>query len=820
VSPAFGLRYAARSLARGGQRTLLAIGCIAFGVMALVSLQLLAGMMRDAIGVDARESLAGDASLSRGGRPLAAADVAALERLVAEGRLGGVAFTAAGPASLLKQEGTGRVYFLSRALGVDAPSWPLYGELRMRDGARLADTIAEPFSAAVTRDLADSRTLRVGDEITLAGGPGVAPARLRIAGIVDRIPGRQGDTVLYSLETARRIAGRADAVTGADVLWSGEPLAAELERDEWAVRLPRSVEADRERVVGLTSFMLKGAGILGLLIGGIGVSNTMQVMLARRSLEIASLKAIGYDRRHLLALFGLESVLLGVAGSLVGATLAVGLSWPFMVLLGRVGPIMLEWTVDARVVAGGVAVGVATALIFGLHAIVRASAVRPATLFRRETTPVAWREAIGFTALLGALFTLLASVVLGSLVQGAGVVAGGVAGLGLLGLVLWAIYAALVRVPVPTPAIVGMARSNLRRTPVRAVLALVALFCGIFTIGFAGSTIFSAKQRLDARTIAGDGVNVAVHGRRDESATIARTLAEAGAGALERIESVPAVARRAGGEPVAGVRNVEARPDALRATIVEGSAPAGDGEVAVPERLAKGASGLAVGDELELEGADGRLARVRVAGVFAPEKRAEILVEPPSAIVGDPSLVARLGGDTASVLVVGEVEPAALDEVADRVGRALPETLVTTKGDLNDFINRAFENLFAFVVAIASLAILAGGVLIANSVSLAMIERRRELGVLKAIGYTSARVTAIVAIEYAFLGLVAGVVGLGAIAAAMEAINRAQPAAELALDPVQGPVLVAVAIAVALASAMLAAWRPVRLRPLEVLRDE
>ena len=119
--------------------------------MALVSLQLLAGMMRDAIGVDARESLAGDASLSRGIRPFGASDVGALERLAAEGRLRGLTFTSAGSASLLKQEGTGRVYVLSRALGVDAATWPLHGELRMRDGASLAATIAEPYSAAVTR---------------------------------------------------------------------------------------------------------------------------------------------------------------------------------------------------------------------------------------------------------------------------------------------------------------------------------------------------------------------------------------------------------------------------------------------------------------------------------------------------------------------------------------------------------------------------------------------------------------------------------------------------------------------------------------------
>lgn len=77
------------------------------------------------------------------------------------------------------------------------------------------------------------------------------------------------------------------------------------------------------------------------------------------------------------------------------------------------------------------------------------------------------------------------------------------------------------------------------------------------------------------------------------------------------------------------------------------------------------------------------------------------------------------------------------------------------------------------------MALVAGGVLIANSVGLAMLDRRREMGIFKAIGYTSARILTGMAIEYALLGLVAGIAGMGAVA-----------------------------------------WRPTHARPLDVLRQE
>src|SRR5581483_4718122 len=128
--------------------------------------------------------------------------------------------------------------------------------------------------------------------------------------------------------------------------------------------------------------LLQVVGILALLIGGFGVVNTMNVMLARRRIEIAMLKTTGYRRRDLYALFGLEAALLGLLGGILGAIVGVGLSWVVKTLLENAFQLQLPFIVDAPSVIMGVVVGLVTAVIFGLQPIVRAAATRPQAVLR------------------------------------------------------------------------------------------------------------------------------------------------------------------------------------------------------------------------------------------------------------------------------------------------------------------------------------------------------------------------------------------------------------------------------------------------------
>jgi len=130
------------------------------------------------------------------------------------------------------------------------------------------------------------------------------------------------------------------------------------------------------------------------------------------------------------------------------------------------------------------------------------------------------------------------------------------------------------------------------------------------------------------------------------------------------------------------------------------------------------------------------------------------------------------------------------------------------------------NKLTLVLLVIASLALLAGIVLIANTVALALLERRRELGILKAVGYTSRDVLDAVLVENGAIGVVGGMLAMLLVAAVAPLLGHAvynQPFSVpvplmLAAIPLTAAICMAVAAAVA--------WSATRVRPLEVLRYE
>jgi ABC-type antimicrobial peptide transport system permease subunit len=180
----------------------------------------------------------------------------------------------------------------------------------------------------------------------------------------------------------------------------------------------------------------------------------------------------------------------------------------------------------------------------------------------------------------------------------------------------------------------------------------------------------------------------------------------------------------------------------------------------------------------------------------------------------------RLGSGGSPAVVFGRVPEGALDRVTTALGAALPQAALISTHDLAEATNRVFTSLFAFAVGIASLALVAGAVLIANGVGLALVQRRREMGILKAVGFSARRVLGTLLIENALLGALAGGLGMIAVGAVVAYIDATRPAAQLSLDPGLAGVMIGVAVAVALLSTTLVAWHPSHSRPAAVLRNE
>jgi ABC-type antimicrobial peptide transport system permease subunit len=189
-------------------------------------------------------------------------------------------------------------------------------------------------------------------------------------------------------------------------------------------------------------------------------------------------------------------------------------------------------------------------------------------------------------------------------------------------------------------------------------------------------------------------------------------------------------------------------------------------------------------------------------------------------ILGATSTATELGGSSVSRVVELKFAPDRVDAAAAKLRRADPSALVVNLADFTLIIDQFLNNAVIFLTAIASLALLAGIVIVANSVALSLLERRREIGVQKAVGLSSKAVYSQVLTETATVAWLGATFGMAAIALVLVPLGRLVLKVNLGIPTPLALAIVLGAIGVAVGTAALVAWRPVRVRPLEVLRYE
>ena len=190
------------------------------------------------------------------------------------------------------------------------------------------------------------------------------------------------------------------------------------------------------------------------------------------------------------------------------------------------------------------------------------------------------------------------------------------------------------------------------------------------------------------------------------------------------------------------------------------------------------------------------------------------------ALEADSGLVSSWAGDSAAVAYSLKVDPARKQAAIRHIGAADPQAAVIDLADFGAIVDQILHNLLVLLTSLASLALLAGAVIIANAVALAMLERRREIGIMKSVGYASRSVLSQVLFENALLGGLGGLSAIALVALATTLLGKLAFKTDLG---VSAPLSITIILASALLAAVvsgLVAWAPTRVRPLEVLRYE
>src|SRR5437764_9085168 len=454
--------YTSRSLLRGGQRTILAVFCVAVGVMAIVALQLVGSMLQSSLTSNVRDTNGGDIAVTAQSVPLKESDLSFFAQLRSDGTI--TNYTAVTSANgYLSAAAPSFQSFSVEA--VDPNNYPVVSQPTFVTPSNgTVSSLLTHNQVIVTQNFLDNFHKKVGDSLNVyiksQTGSGQT-LHVTIAGVVANsgVFAQTSNVVLISAHDYQAATPNTPITySTVDVTTANQAhtdSAVKAINNHFPLDSTQTVadalKSQQSSIDNINKF-LEIAGLLALLIGGVGIVNTMQVLLSRRKTEIAMLKTTGYRRKDLYLLFGLEAGLLGLVGGVVGAAAATGLSYIVRILVQNTGlnvPLILNlWTI-----AGGVALDFATALIFGLMPIVQAANIRPLNVIRELADSKGVSRlalTIGLLLILSVLFCVLAIVILNNdVVLGIEAVYGTFAFLLLLSVFFGLVVLIVSKLPVP-----------------------------------------------------------------------------------------------------------------------------------------------------------------------------------------------------------------------------------------------------------------------------------------------------------------------------------------------------------------------------------
>jgi putative ABC transport system permease protein len=581
------------------------------------------------------------------------------------------------------------------------------------------------------------------------------------------------------------------------------------------------------------AFLLVFAGI-ALVVATFSIYNTFSILVVQRSRESALLRALGASRRQVLGSTVAEALVVGVLASAIGVAAGLGLAAGLSALSESAGFAVagtaLVVETSALVLAG--VVGVVVTLAASVAPAVKASRVAPLAALRDvavDRSGASWIRGL-----------------LGVVVAGTGIAAtvGGTAGAGSLAMTglgaLLVVVGFVLLGPVvarPVAGVVGgpltlrrgmsgtLARRNATRNPRRTAGTASALMVGVAVVTLFTVVAASVKQSIDdtvSEQFAGD----LVIAQTDFSGAGLSPELEPAVAELPEVDLATGLREAPmvvdGDDDVATVIDPVAAGQIFDLEVVEGSVDQlGDRQMALSADYASD-HGLALGDPVPVSYSDGTSEELTVGAILGNDQLVGDVVLPKVAYESHASVRSSDVGlliDLVDGVSTADGE-AAIQPVADRFGA--PD--VQDRQEYVDSVAGQIDQMLTIIYVLLVMAIVIALMGIANTLSLSIHERTRELGLLRAVGQSRRQLRRMVrgeALVVALFGTLGGL-GLGTFLgwAMVKTIEAAEGLGAFAVPAGQLGVVVALGAIVGVVAAVRPARRAARLDVLQAIATD
>jgi putative ABC transport system permease protein len=578
----------------------------------------------------------------------------------------------------------------------------------------------------------------------------------------------------------------------------------------------------------IETFLLVFA-VIAVVVGGFIIVNTFTILVAQRSRELALLRALGASRRQVARSMLLEAAVLAV----VASTLGIGLGWLLARGLAAVfRAVGLDIAGSAlTLTAGAVLVSYAAGIVVTVVA-----AYLPARRAGRMP-PVAAMRVDSATPQRGSLRrrTIIGAVVL---VVGAALAAAGVAGApyaSLLvgaGALLWILTIAAISSVVGRPVLVAcravfarlfgapgrLAGENSLRDPRRTGATASALMIGLALVSTIAVLAASLNKSVD------DVVDEEFTADFLVQSSTFMPFSTAIGDRIEEVDGVETVSRQQwaggeiGGEQVAVAGNDAAFDDIYDLDVVAGDTGISGAEAVVSDTFARD-RGWEVGDSFEITFPGGASLEPTIAALIEPsETTAEVAV--PLDQLSEAGI--KRQDSVLSIMTSPGADTAAVKADLEQAVGETPVVGVFDKEGFAEEIRGQVNQLLYMIYGLLALAIVIAVIGIINTLGLSVIERTREIGLLRAIGLNRPALRRMVTLESVTIALLGAVLGmaLGLIIGTLLRDTLSEDLTSLGLPVAQLGIFSVVAVIVGVLAAVLPAVRASRLNVLEAIAEE
>jgi putative ABC transport system permease protein len=647
--------------------------------------------------------------------------------------------------------------------------------------------------ALLDADTAGKKHVRIGDTLTVQAQPGTF--QVEIVGIATFTTTNPGAALVFldPAVAAKELLGSAGRATGISVDAAPGVTDAVLKRRigaaigtgtydlKTADEQAKSSAADLGGFLDVIKYVMLGFAGIATLVGVFLIVNTFSMLIAQRTRELGLLRALGADRRQVRRSVLTEAVLLGLVGSTLGLGAGIGLALGLIKLMSAFGMNLrtTEMVVGWGTPVAAYVVGVGVTFVAAYLPARRAATVSPmAALADAEIAgvgrPLRTRAVVG--AVVGALG---AAALAGCAAAPKTASAASFLGLGVVLTLLATVVAGplLVRPVIRVlggafPAVFGpvgrMSQRNALRNPRRTGATAAALMVGLALVG--GMSVASASmsksfdQQID-KTLGADFIVQNGNFAPFTQQITDKVRGTDGVGLVVRQRFAPVAVRLPDGKRVTTTAaGYDPQVDEVAHVAYQGGGTAAalaDGGIGMDATFAAD-HGVRLGSVLPVEFQGGKRAEMTV-GALTDQDSGSGFGTQGGLFFGIATVQKYVPGGQDSSLYVNHAPGTSVDRLRANLEKTLapfPQVQVRDQADYKKLVHDQIAVLLYLVYALLGLAIVIAVLGVVNTLALSVVERTREIGLLRAIGLGRRQLRRMIRLESVVIAVFGAVLGL------------------------------------------------------------